>query len=114
MKGVFWLIDDNLVSFPFDGQFVDGISKSRDTYNHRKLWEYVRPKGCAKDFDYYPRGRVELTNKGRAVIYMSPHIDEKYIGLIKKEFELEGDVAVKYDHSRHYQCVFDRELTDNE
>ena len=106
-KGVFWLIDDELLAFPFDGRYPEGIAKSGDTYNHKLLWDIVRPKGCRKPFDYYPRGRVELSGKGKAVIYMSPHIGQKYIDAIRRNFGLRGEVTVKYDNSRHYRCHSD-------
>lgn len=106
-KGVFWVTDDELLAFPFDGSCPEGASRSGDTYNHKKLWEHIRPKGSSKSFDYYPRGRVELTNKGHAVIYMSPHIEEHFITAIKEAFELPDDVMIRYDHSRHYRCRLD-------
>ena len=106
-KGVFWLIDDELLAFPFDGSYPEGTAKSGDTYNHKLLWDIVHPKGCRKPFDYYPRGRVELSGKGKAVIYMSPHIGHEYIEVIKIKFRLIGDVTVKYDNSRHYRCYTD-------
>ncbi len=107
-KGVFWLVDGKLMAFPFNGKYPEGTAKSGDTYNHQKLWAIVRPKSCKKPFDYYPRGRTELTNKGKAVIYMSVHIGEKYISVIKAAFEISGDVVIRYDHSRHYMCYLDR------
>ena len=68
---MFWLVNDEILAFPFDGKYPEGTAKSGDTYNHRKLWEHIRPKGAEKAFDYYPRGRVETDRKGRAVIYTS-------------------------------------------
>ena len=108
--GVFWLIGDELSAFPFDKEkYPEAFAKSGNTYNHEKLWEAVKPKGCCKPFDYYPRGRVVTAKNGKAVIYMSPHIPEKYIPLIKKAFSLCGEPAVKYDRSEHYKCFLDRE-----
>ena len=109
---MFWLIDDVLFAYPFDGSYPEGTAKSGDTYNHKKLWDIVRPKGCSKSFDYYPRGRVELSGKGKAVIFMSTHIGEKYMEDIKTAFELSGEVIVKYDHSRHYNCYLYRQGGD--
>ena len=55
-SGVFWLIDDEILAIPYnEGAFV-GIAKSGNNYNHRLLWEFVKPKHCNKPFDYYPRG----------------------------------------------------------
>ena len=107
-RGVFWLIEGKLHCFPFDGSYPEGIAKSGNTYNHEKLWQSVRPHGCRKPFDYYPRGRVEITPKGKAVIYMSPHITEAYLPEICGVFGLNAP-TVKYDHSAHYRCYLDEE-----
>ena len=109
-RGVFWLIDGELKCFPFDGRIIEGIAKSGNTYNHKKLWEHIRPKDCNKPFDYYPRGRVEISAKGKAVVYMSPHIGNEYVTQICEEFELDAKPVIKYDHSEHYQCYLDKEI----
>lgn len=36
-KGVFWIIDGRMLAFSFDGTYSEGIAKSGDTYNHKKL-----------------------------------------------------------------------------
>lgn len=106
-RGVFWLIDDKLLCYPFDGSIEDGIAKSGNTYNHRKLWKHIRCCDKKVGFDYYPRGRVEITRNGKAKIYMSSHIGNKYIARICEAFELDDKPVVKYDHSEHYRCHFD-------
>ena len=108
-RGVFWVIDQKLYAFPFDGSYVKGIAKSGKTYNHEKLWEYVKPKGCNKPFDYFPRGRVDYTGKGKPVIYMSPHIDRSYVLEIVRAFGIVDDPIIRFDHSKHYQCYLDKE-----
>ena len=108
-RGVFWLIDDELCCYPFDGIITDGVAKSGNTYNHKKLWEYSHPKDCNKAFDYYPRGRVEISSKGKAIVYMSPHIGNEYITQICINFELDEKPVVKYDYSEHYHCYIDKE-----
>ena len=64
-KGVFWIVERNgdeiLLAFPFQDGDTTGVAKSGDTYNHRLLWESVRPSGCNRPYSYYPRGRVEVT-----------------------------------------------------
>ena len=107
-RGVFWLIGEALHCFPFDGSYPEGIAKSGNTYNHEKLWPLVRPHGCCKPFDYYPRGRVEITPKGKAVIYMSPQIGAAFLPQICAAFGL-SDPTVRYDHSAHYRCYLDEE-----
>ncbi len=46
-RGVFWVIDQKLYAFPFDGRYPAGTAKSGKTYNHEKLWGLVRPKGIS-------------------------------------------------------------------
>jgi len=107
-NGVFWVIDGELLAFPFGT--VDtycGIAKSGLTYNHKKLWPDVKPKKCNKPYNYYPRGRVEITNSGKPVIYMNPNIDESIISDIKVEFGLGVEPVINYDHSNHYKCYMD-------
>lgn len=106
-SGVFWLIDDEILAIPYnEGAFV-GIAKSGNNYNHRLLWEFVKPKHCNKPFDYYPRGRVEINDRGECIIYMSPHVGEEYIPIIKKAFGFEAVKRISYDGSQHYRCFLD-------
>ena len=108
-KGVFWLIEeDKLLTCPFTEGEVIGLSKSGDNYNHKALWEYVRPRGCNKPFDYYPRGRVEISNKGKPVVYMNSNIGEDVIERIILAFELKEVPIIHYDGSEHYKCFLDR------
>lgn len=108
--GVFWLIGDELLAIPYVEGAREGLAKSGRNYNHRRLWNHVKPKGCNREFDYYPRGRVEIDGRGRAVIYMSPYIDKAYVSQIMEAFGITGPGRIHYDGSRHYQCHFDREL----
>lgn len=87
-RGVFWIIENELVAFPFIEGTNIGISKSGVTYNHKKLWPHVRPRGCNKPYNYYPRGRVDFTNKGTAAIYMNPNVAKSLISEIMVQFEL--------------------------
>lgn len=108
-RGIFWIIDDELISFPYSSdEMLEGVAKSGNTYNHEKLWPYIKPRGCRHPFNYYPRGRVDIDNKGRSIIYMNPNISDKYISQIKVEFGLRDDPKVMYDHSDHYKCYLDR------
>ena len=59
-KGVFWLIDGAIWAVPFDDKKYEcGISKSGDSYVHKKIWKAIKPKKCRYSYNYYPRGRVE-------------------------------------------------------
>ena len=105
-RGVFWIVDGKLLAFPFDENATEGVAKSGSTFNHKLLWESVKP--CNKSFDFYPRGRVDYNAKGKAIIYMNPHIEDTYISEIKAEFEIESDPVIRYDHSEHYKCYLDK------
>lgn len=104
-RGVFWLIGDTLLAFPFDGSITKGIAKSGNTYNHRLLWEAVRPD--KHPWNYYPRGRVEINPKGIPIIYMSPHISQEHLAEIRRIFGLHISPVIRIDTSLHYHCFLD-------
>lgn len=107
-NGVFWITDEGMLAFPFRDGAAYGVAKSGFTFNHRLLWrEEMGVKG--KPYDYFPRGRVEVNNRGNAVVYLSPHIDiETWLPAIKEKFGIsEEDVVVHQDHSDHYRCYLD-------
>ncbi len=107
-EGLFWLFEDELLAFPFDKLiYREAVAKSGRTYNHKKLWQLGKPKGCNKPFNYYPRGRVAISNKGETIIYMNPNIDEKHIPAIKTAFNMSEDPIIRYDYSEHYKCYLD-------
>lgn len=106
-RGVFWVINEELLSFPFIETSFDGVAKSGNTYNHKKLWPDVKPHGCNKPYNYYPRGRVDITNKGKPVIYMNPNIDDSIIQQIRSDFGLRTEPTIRYDYSDHYKCYLD-------
>ena len=105
-RGVFWIVDGELIAYPFDENATEGVAKSGNTFNHKLLWEHIKP--CNKAFDYYPRGRVDFNAKGKAVIYMNPHIEDKYIKEIITAFGITSEPIVRYDCSEHYKCYLDR------
>ncbi|MCD8207974.1 MAG: hypothetical protein LUD72_08570 [Bacteroidales bacterium] len=110
LNGVFWDVDGQLFAYPFrEDVHTGGVAKSGKTYAHEKLWEEVRPKGCNKPFDYYPRGRTVVNAGKRSVIYMSPHVDRTLLPKIIRVFGLEEDPVIRYDHSKHYKCHLDSE-----
>lgn len=108
-KGVFWLLENDIIAFPFDSNATEGISKAGDNYNHRLLWQYVKPAKCNKPYDYYPMGRVEMSNKGKPLIYMNCNIGEEYIPEIMRRFEIMEKPIIHYDGSNHYKSHIDRE-----
>ena len=107
-NGVFWDIDGELLAFPYyDGYYTDGIAKSGDTYNHKKLWPDIKPNKCNKPYNYYPRGRVVVGNN-KVTIYMNQNVDEKLLSEIKREFGIIDDnYRIVYDNSEHYKCYLD-------
>lgn len=106
-RGVFWIVEGKLLAFPFDETATGGVAKSGKTFNHKLLWECVKPGN--KPYNYYPRGRVEYTAKGKAVVYMNPHVEEKYIAEIRTVFGITTEPEIRYDHSRHYKCFLDED-----
>lgn len=106
-RGIFWDVNGELLAFPFVEDNLTGIAKSGNTYNHKKLWPFVKPKGCNKLYNYYPRGRVEINNKGKVIIYMNPNVSESLLSEIKIEFGIITDPRIIYDNSNHYKCYLD-------
>lgn len=107
-RGVFWLIDGHILAVPYSDEFQYGVARSGNTYNHKLLWAYVKPPKCNKPFDYYPRGRVDFTAKGKPIIYMNANIDVRYVPQIMNEFGLEECPIIRIDGSDHYKCYLDR------
>lgn len=105
-RGVFWILDDTILAFPFRNDGI-GVAKSGNTYNHKKLWYDVKPRGCSKPYNYYPRGRVDISNKGKAIIYMNHEISDDWISSICQEFGIRETPVIRYDYSQHYKCYLD-------
>lgn len=111
-NGVFWYIDDEdkLLAYPFGSvDSPQGIAKAGDTYNHKKLWEDLKPRGTKVAFNYYPRGRVDWDKLGRATIFVNPNVSEETLNEVKLEFGIRpsDDCRVQYDFSDHYKCHLD-------
>lgn len=101
------MVDGKLLAFPFfEGVFV-GVAKSGNTFNHKKLWEELSVS--SKPYNYYPRGRVDVNNRGRVSIHLNPCINlDEIIAGIKAAFDIqEKDYRVCLDYSEHYKCHFD-------
>lgn len=128
-KGIFWITDleniaENKLFFripvdPFGNidPSVDRMSlnsKNLDNYNHKNVWEGLSSKDTQnKGFDYYPRGRVEIS-KGKATIYANSHIcTEDIVEFVRDRFNLIEEngickVRVVPDNSFHYECYMDK------
>jgi hypothetical protein len=129
-KGIFWcyvtVFDDDMFSHTInpvmvrcdrDGKALEEVeysSKSGENFNHKIEWEKktasVR-KSQRKPFDYYPRGRVEVT-PGSVKVFANPVIiaDEDAKKAIVQCFELEevkDDIKWIADNSKHYRYCRD-------
>lgn len=111
VNGIFWYIDDEdeLLCYPFGSEGDIGLAKSGNTYNHKKLWNELKPKGSSRPCNYYPRGRVDWDSRGRATIYLNPNIPEEVINQIKSDFGIRplDECKIQYDYSNHYKCHLD-------
>lgn len=122
--GIFWCLAEtedeidkkHLLTFTkecsLDGTPVnsDGLNaKSGMTYNHKATWAQL-PTNVTKGhpFDYYPRGRVEVSNN-KAIIWLNDNLVE-LAEEIKRIYGLWvlSKVQVKVDGSEHYKCHFDK------
>ena len=133
-SGIFWILSDDydLGYYEFLGFEIpcdeNGNPEGRHkynlnaknglTYNHKKIWEEEIKNNSKykpfnkKSFDYYPRGRVSIS-RGRADIFLNPHLNqEKIIREIKQFFGLIprniSKVNIIEDGSSHYKCFIDR------
>ena len=107
-KGVFWDIDGLLLAFPYMKDCCSaGLAKTGDTYAHKRLWSEIRPQGCGKPYNYYPRGSIEINHQGKAILYMNPNVDESLLPEIMTQFGLEEYPKIIYDNSNHYKCYLD-------
>lgn len=113
LRGVFWIVDGELLSYQFYEGSNIGVAKSGLTYNHELLWNEIKPCGINVPYNYYPRGRVDFSNKGVPIIYMNPNIDESYIPKICYEFRLHSQPIIRYDYSEHYKCYMDEGWKSN-
>lgn len=123
-KGLFWCTDrsSDPPAFIVIARFrdldnneivnVEGFtSEENERLNHRVEWSKL-PKSVTggKDYNYYPRGRVEIRNQ-KARIFLNPVLnEERLIGQIKGIFGLDKDpgiqsVKVITDGSKHYKSV---------
>lgn len=106
-RGVFWDIDGKLFAYPFYEDSTEGVAKSGNTFNHKLLWKSIITIKSNIPYNYYPRGRVEVTRNGKAIIYVNPNISETTIPEIKKEFGIREEPKIVYDYSEHYKCYLD-------
>ena len=114
-NGIFWFIDNEILDFPvvdLDDTTI-GLSKKGTSFNHKKVWDSLSNKITrGEEYNYYPRGRVEINRLGRVTIWINPNLnDSKYLQQIKSKFGISSstNVNVKEDHSEHYKCYLDKD-----
>lgn len=118
-KGIFWFVKsegDNefdilYLDIPNDPNFI-GNSKNGLTYTHEKTWKDLisgLPGDIKnKNWNYFPRGRVELKNN-KATIYLNPNINKpEYQDKIIDAFHLHR-ISYRFipDGSDHYKSYLD-------
>lgn len=119
-KGIFWIVEREELqkNEPYLFRILvggDGVarrtepplnSKRGDNYTHEKTWESYVPAELrrGKAYNYYPRGRVELKNGGKAIIFLNPDIaTDEIVAYIIEKFRLDcREVKVVADGSAHY------------
>lgn len=95
-KGPFWLAEDKIIAFPVDLTVMPVPS-------HKKVWANIKCE-INEEWNYYPRGRVEIRNE-KAIVFLSPYCYE-YTQLendLRQLFFL-GNMKIiwKTDNSAHY------------
>ena len=126
-QGIFWFIDDNLVSF---AETIDPDNFVEfGAMNHQDTWRQIRSKylreGKLVEYDYYPRGRVivcptfdddsNITGYD-CLIYADPCINEDPLAWeqIEQSFNLNQEscnISYEGDYSTdntHYTCTYCR------
>ncbi len=125
-KGIFWVLADTIEDITpanllvvathcdIEGNAYDQSqcnSKSGNSFNHKATWHMLSTKVTRRRaFDYYPRGRVEVTRR-KATIWLNGilHVEE-IVADITRQFGLVNldSIKVMVDGSEHYKCHFDR------
>lgn len=126
-KGIFWFKDlddisqnsmyyrlpcDNKGNIMDRGDYSDEVfGKSGTNLNHEKFWNALPSRDTDnKEFDYYPRGRVEIKN-GKATIFITQDLvnyQKEVIEFIKDKYNLNVangiiKISVSFDGSNHYK-----------
>lgn len=123
-QGAFWIVGDSVkdikrgnfqivgvqILSDFNGKYLEQIS-SKSGLTHRSLWNrtFKKEVNPEVDYNYYPRGRVEIDNKNRAIIYLNPNISQDILPDIKIQFGILSDPIIRYDYSNHYKCYLDED-----
>ena len=84
-EGIFWVINNELITFADDIENKFNLTISPIDLVHTEVWKHIQNNYKVDDhivpFDYYPRGRVVLSNsknKWIAEVYIDKCVDTKY------------------------------------
>lgn len=109
--GIFLDIPCNTEGIPYDDSDLN--AKTGTTYNHERTWQLLDSDITdGKSYNYYPRGRVEISN-GNAIIFANPNIaNQQLIDWCVDKFKLTKANGIKKvrliaDGSDHYKCYLD-------
>lgn len=117
INGVFWVVEGEIIAIPFTKRmrekYPDAVSESGETFNHEKLWKEIKPEGCDKPYNYYPRGIVVNFKRAGASnrtpqVYASQHINLLTVHEVVRAFGQGKYFHLRYDYSEHYKCYLDR------
>lgn len=116
-KGIFWLINEDEPKLLSVKVLCDETgtpleeasfsSKSEENFNHKREWDNL-PDSVkkSKEFDYYPRGRVEIKNNKIKIFANPVLLTEEIKQMIFIEFDIQDsldEVKVVADNSSHYK-----------
>lgn len=84
-EGIFWIINNELITFADDAKNKFNLSISPVDLVHTEVWKHIQDNYKVDNnivsFDYYPRGRVVLytiENKWVAEVYIDKCVDTAY------------------------------------
>lgn len=109
-KGIFWFKDGEILAVKVLCDSVGNplepcvfSSKSGKNFNHKKEWESFH---SPLPYNYYPRGRVEITNN-KAIVFLHTSLCTNSVkSTIAACFGLhEIKIEWKADGSKHYQSL---------
>lgn len=99
LKGPFWLINDEDEEYLIAYQ----VELNVNTPSHKDIWNKCKGK-IKKEWNYYPRGRVEI-KRNKAVVYANPlcFASVNLKDMLRDKFNLYGvPIEFKADNSAHY------------
>lgn len=102
--GIFWIINNDVVSF--QREVVPGEMWADSSFDHMHMWSRVisrYPNLQGKDYDNVPRGRVTLIESKFMILTGKDWENPGILAKIRKEFFLPANVIVRDDE--HYETM---------